>query len=150
MAKTKRADPPGGVAFRYIETSALLAARIEDDAAAREAIRGEGHRFASALTIAEAMRTIAIAHTRGRLSPVEYRATIRWIETFANRCEIVAIGDQVLKRVGRLFPVEPIRTLDAIHLATAELVGDSPALTSIVTRDARVRQNAVAMGFTVD
>lgn len=96
------------------------------------------------------MRTIAIAHTRGRLSPVEYRATVRWIQTFANRCEIVAIGDEVLKRVGRLFPVEPIRTLDAIHLATAELIGEPPAFVSIVTRDARIRQNALAMGYTVE
>jgi len=138
------------VAFRYIETSALLAARIENDATAREAIRGEGHRFASALTIAEAMRTIAIAHARGRLSPVEYRATVRWIRRFASRCEIVAIGDEVLERVGRAFPVEPVRSLDAIHLATAELVGETPALVAIVTRDARIRQNALAMGCAVE
>jgi predicted nucleic acid-binding protein len=138
------------VAFRYIETSALLAAGIENDATARAAIRGEGHRFASALTIAEAMRTIVIAQAKGRLSPVEYRATVRWIRRFANRCEIVAIGEEVMERVGRAFPVEPIRTLDAIHLATADLIGESPALISIVTRDARIRQNALAMGYIVE
>lgn len=96
------------------------------------------------------MRTIVIAQAKGRLSPDEYRATVRWIRRFANRCEIVAIGEEVMERVGRAFPVEPIRTLDAIHLATADLIGESPALISIVTRDVRIRQNALAMGYTVE
>jgi hypothetical protein len=42
-----------------------------------------------------------------------------------------------------------VRTLDALHLATADLLDESPQLVTIVTRDARVRENALAMGFTV-
>jgi hypothetical protein len=56
----------------------------------------------------------------------------------------------VLFRAGRPFPVEPIRTLDAIHLATLELLGESPPLVTVVTRDARVRDNAIAGGFAVE
>jgi len=52
--------------------------------------------------------------------------------------------------VRRRFPVEPLRTLDAVHLATAELLGESPPLITIVTRDGRVRTNAEALGYRVE
>jgi predicted nucleic acid-binding protein len=56
----------------------------------------------------------------------------------------------VLDRARRPFPVEPIRTLDAVHLATAELLGEAPPLVTIVTRDERVRKNAEALGYRVE
>ena len=46
--------------------------------------------------------------------------------------------------------VEPIRTLGAVHLATAEELAEPPALVTIVTRDARVRDNARALGYAVE
>lgn len=52
--------------------------------------------------------------------------------------------------VQRPFPVEPIRTLDAIHLATAELLDEPPQLVTIVTRDERVRANAQALGYGIE
>jgi hypothetical protein len=48
------------------------------------------------------------------------------------------------------FPVEPIRTLDAVHLATAELLGEPPQLVAVVTRDAAVRDNARALGYAIE
>jgi len=50
----------------------------------------------------------------------------------------------------RCHPKVPLRTLDAIHLATAEALGDPPALVIIVTRDLRVRENATALGYPVE
>lgn len=52
-------------------------------------------------------------------------------------------------RAGRLFPVEPVRTLDAIHIATAELLGDPPPLIAFITRDKRVADNARALGYSI-
>ena len=66
------------------------------------------------------------------------------------RCDSVAVTDAVLSRVRRRFPVEPIRTLDAVHLATAELLGEAPQLVTIVTRDTRIRDNAHALGYRVE
>ena len=71
------------------------------------------------------------------------------LRRFERRCYVVAITDAVLARVRRPFPVEPIRTLDAVHLATAELLGEPPPLMTIVSRDDRVRDNAVALGFAI-
>ena len=104
----------------------------------------------SALTIAEAARAIVRARVNGRLSPNEERAAVRALRAFERRCFIVAVSDTVLARVGRPFPVEPVRTLDALHLATAEVLGEPPPLVTIVTRDGRVSDNARALGYAVE
>jgi len=52
--------------------------------------------------------------------------------------------------VRRPFPVEPIRPLDAVHFATAELLGEPPALIVIVTRAIRISDNAQALGYAVE
>jgi predicted nucleic acid-binding protein len=103
----------------------------------------------SALTLAEAARAILRARVGGRLTPEQERALVLALRRFERRCYVVAVTDAVLARVRRPFPIEPIRTLDAVHLATAELLGEPPALMTIVTRDDRVRDNAVALGFAV-
>lgn len=145
-----RTAPDALHATRYIESSALVAALLERDVAARASIRQEGRRVTSALTIAEAARGILRARATGRLSEADERAATRALQVFARRCDLVGITEAVLARVGRPFPVEPIRTLDALHLATAEALGEPPALVTIVTRDARVRDNARALGFAVE
>ena len=117
---------------------------------AMKAVRAEGRQVTSALTLAEAARAIVRARTGDRLSPEQERAAVRGLRVFSRRCFVVAVTDTVLARVGRPFPVEPIRTLDAVHLATAELLGEPPQLVTIVTRDVRIRDNARALGFVVE
>ena len=140
----------GGAAFRYIETSALVAAGVERDATAMHAVRGEGVRFASALTFAETRRVLAAARQRARLSPDQHQSRLSWLRRFERRCEIVEISSSVLARLGRPFAIEPVRSLDAIHLATIEALDEDPALIAVVTRDRRIAENARAMGFRVE
>jgi predicted nucleic acid-binding protein len=141
--------PAAAVDLRYIETSAVLAALLERDIEARAAIAELGRRVTSALTFAEASRAIVRARGAGRLTADQQRAAVRALHALERRVDVVAITDDVLARVARPFPVEPLRTLDAIHLATAEVLGESPALVTIVTRDTRVRANARALGYAV-
>lgn len=75
---------------------------------------------------------------------------MRGLRRFERRCYVVAVTDAVLARVGRPFPAEPVRTLDAVHLATMELLGEPPQLVTVVTRDDRVRVNAIALGYAVE
>jgi predicted nucleic acid-binding protein len=145
-----RPAPDVLLSTRYIESSALVAALLERDVAARASIRGQGKRVTSALTLAEAARAIRRGRATGRLSEADERAATRGLQVFARRCDLVGVTDAVLARVGRPFPVEPIRTLDAVHLATAEELAEPPALVTIVTRDARVRDNARALGYAVE
>ena len=136
--------------WRYVESSALVAAVLEGDMAAKASIRGPGQRITSALTIAETSRAVLRAHLSGRVTAQQHRAALLTLQRFARRCHIVRVTETILSRAGRPFPVEPIRTLDAIHLATAEALGEPPALAIIVTRDIRVRKNSTALGFSVE
>ena len=100
--------------------------------------------------MAEAARAILRARTAARLTDEEQRAAVRALRRFERRCYLVAVTDAVLARMRRPFPVEPMRTLDALHLATAEMLGEPPPLLTIVTRDVRVRENAQALGYIVE
>jgi predicted nucleic acid-binding protein len=135
---------------RYVESSALVAALLEGDARARRSIRAQGLVVTSALTIAESARAILRARITGRLTAADERAVSRGLQRFERRCYLVAVTDEVLARVRRPFPAEPIRTLDAVHLATAELLAEPPSLVTIVTRDARIVENARALGYTIE
>lgn len=131
-----------------MESSALVAALLEHDTAVLKAPAGTRH-VTSALTLAEAGRAIIRARATGRLTPADEQAAVRALRTFERRCFTVDVDRAVLTRVRRAFPIEPIRTLDAVHLATMELLGEAPQLVTVVTRDARVRDNAQAFGFLV-
>jgi predicted nucleic acid-binding protein len=128
----------------------LVAALLEGDAAVLKSVRTRGRQVTSALTIAETARAILRARVGARLTADEERAAVRALRRFERRSFMVAVTDSVLARARRPFPVEPIRTLDAVHLATAELLGEPPPLVTIVTRDARVRDNAEALGYAVE
>jgi predicted nucleic acid-binding protein len=127
----------------------LLAALLEQDAAVQRALRASEQRVTSFLTLAEAQRALVRAVTGGRLRQAQQRDAVQALETFASRCDLVSVTEDVLRRAGRPFPIEPIRTLDAIHLATAELVGQAPALVTILSRDRRIRDNAKALGYAL-
>jgi predicted nucleic acid-binding protein len=151
VAKRSAGGPaPSADGVRYIESSALVAALLERDADALKAVRARGRKVTSALTIAEAARAILRARAAGRLTIAQERAAVRALHRFERRCFLVAVTDPVLTRVRRAFPIEPIRTLDAVHLATMELLGEPPPLVVVVTRDARVRENARALGYAVE
>jgi predicted nucleic acid-binding protein len=153
VAKRRARLPPATAELagvRYIESSALVAALLEHDAGALQSVRSRGRTVTSALTIAETARAILRARVAARLTADEERAAVRALRRFERRCYMVAVTDTVLARVRRPFPIEPIRTLDALHLATTELLGEPPPLIVVVTRDLRVRENAQALGYAVE
>jgi predicted nucleic acid-binding protein len=136
-------------AIIYVESSALVAAILESDTAARRALDAPGRRVTSAVTFAEARRAVVRARVSSRITAADEAMLTRDLEARSNRCELVNVTNLVLLRAGRPFPVEPVRTLDAIHLATLEVLGIAPQLVTVVTRDERVASNARALGFPV-
>ena len=135
--------------WRYVDSSALVAAIVEHDAEAAAQISEIGQRATSALTVAEATRAVIRARIAGRLTPPEERSALRVLRHFAQRCLAIAVNDEILTRAAKPFPVEPVRTLDAIHLAALESLGETPQLVTVVTRDAHVARNARALGYAV-
>ena len=126
-----------------------MAALLEQDAEALAALREIGRRVTSALTFAEATRAVLRARVTRRIAPDEERAALRDLRALERRCIVFAVTEDVLTRAGRPFPVEPVRTLDGIHLATIELLGETPQLVTVVTRDDRIARNARALGYAV-
>lgn len=59
----------------------------------------------------------------------------------------MTITEDVLSRAARGFPIEPVRTLDALHLATAlAFTAVFPDL-EILSLDRRITDNARALGL---
>lgn len=73
-------------------------------------------------------------------------AAVRRGRDALRRLDLVRVNDRVLTAAGSLRPVE-LRSLDAIHLATAQLLGES--LARIVTYDDRLAAAAAAAGLAV-
>ena len=142
--------PAAASSLRYIESSALVAALLERDAEALAAVREIGSRITSALTFAEAARALRRARAAHHITANQERGALRDLDALERRCTaVLAVTEDVLARAARPFPVEPVRTLDAIHLATIESLGETPQLVTVVTRDARVARNVRALGYAV-
>ena len=122
----------------YLDSSALvkLAVREPESAALRRYLRRRRPLVASALTRTEVARA---------LLPLGPEAVRRGHEVLA-RVGLVRINDRVLDAAGALVPVE-LRSLDAIHLATALQLGTD--LAQIVTYVDRMAAAADQLGLTV-
>ena len=134
--------------LRYVELSALLRALLDGDESLRLAL-SNSRLVASALTLVEASRAISRARREQRLTVSEARAADRQLAAFERSCDVVALDDEVLRRAREDFPVEPIRSLDAIHLATVVVLDREIGGVEVLSCDDRVRQNAAALGLVL-
>ena len=121
----------------YLDSSAFVKLVVEEaeSAAVRAFLADRGvRRVSSALLRTEALR--AVRH----LGP-DALATVR---EGLRRVDLIGIDDRILDAAGTLGP-QVLRTLDAIHLATALAVGDD--LEAIVTYDERMVAAARLLGL---
>lgn len=132
----------------YVETSALLRVVLEGDEGLRRAMAA-APLLASALTFVEAARALARARREGRLDGGQRRQVERWLAAFERSCDVVALEDEVLRRAREELPAEPVRTLDAIHLASIRVLDAELGGIEVASCDERVRRNATALGFVV-
>lgn len=133
----------------YIESSALLSALLEEDAGVLAVLAPEARCVTSALTFAECFRALVRARATGRITSEAEQIIVRALQTFQLRCASIPLTEEVLERAGRPFPVEPVRTLDAVHLASLEVLGLPRGQVTVVTRDNRIRDNAALLGYVV-
>jgi hypothetical protein len=56
---------------------------------------------------------------------------------------------EVVEQSRRSFPCEPVRSLDALHLATALVVRNLSPEVQVLSFDDRIRDNATALGLDV-
>jgi predicted nucleic acid-binding protein len=122
----------------YLDSSAIvkLAVREPESLALRRYLRRRQPLISSALARTEVLRALLPtgdeAVTRGR--------------TVLQHIDLVRVNDRILNAAGVLRPPE-LRALDAIHLATAEELGNE--LSALVTYDDRMVNAAKQMGYRI-
>lgn len=103
----------------------------------------------SRLTLIECRRVIHRAVGCGRL-PEKDAAELRAVlGQAAARWAVLELTPEVGQRASERFPAEPIRTLDALHLASALLLNEGVANLVVLSTDERIRGNAAQLGFPV-
>ena len=103
----------------------------------------------SRLTLIEshrAVRRAVVLNDLAETGAAEVRATLAQA---AARWAVLEISSEVASRAEQAFPVEPVRTLDAIHLASALLLRHSLPDLVVVSTDERIRANASQLGFGI-
>ena len=104
----------------------------------------------SALTLAEVNRVIRRFVSQKILTEGKAQELIGILETQSRGWDVLEISSNILNRAGEHFPVGPIRTLDAIHLASAlELKRIFPDL-KVLSSDSRIIENLIPLGVSGD
>jgi predicted nucleic acid-binding protein len=124
------------MAATYLDSSALvkLAVREPESDALRRYLRRRRPLLSSALARTEVLRALLPG---GEPAVAAGRRVLE-------RVDLVRVNDRILNLAGSLLPVE-LRSLDAIHLATARRLGAE--LSEIVSYDERMVAAARAMGL---
>ncbi len=106
--------------------------------------------YASDLAAVEVRRVFQRLRLDQKITDVELVGYLDALVEAEQRLTFVAISRRVLLRAGQSFPTH-VRTLDAIHLATAVENAASRADESVtfVTHDVRLGLAAQALGFAV-
>ena len=105
----------------YAESSAVLAWLLNEPGAPAvlQQLRAAERVCTSSLTGVECARALTRALQMGRLSRVEELAASQLLATAEAGWDLFAMTDAVLVRARAPLPNDPVRTLDALHLATA-------------------------------
>ncbi len=121
----------------YLDSSAIvkLVVREPETAGLRRHLRRRRTLVSSALARAEVMRTVM-----GQGETAQKTA-----ESVLARLELLRVNDRILRAAG-LLPPAGLRTLGAIHLASALTLSDN--LTHILCYDARLTDAATECGLT--
>ena len=122
----------------YLDSSAIvkLAAEEPESAALRRFVRRRHRLASSALAQTEVARAL--------LEDGPQAVRRGW--DVLQAVNLIRVSDRVLMLAGGLLPAE-LRSLDAIHLATAQLLGKD--LGRLVTYDARLAAAARGLGLRV-
>jgi len=135
----------------YAESSAPLAWLLEQEHGARvaDALAAAELVIASELTLVECDRVLIRAVVLGEVHEADAVDRQARLNAVAARWTLLALDEEILERARRPFPAEPVRTLDAIHLASALTVRKAIPDLAMLTLDHRVRHAANRLGMPV-
>lgn len=135
----------------YAESSAVLAWLLDEETApvVRQLLTDAEIIVASDLTLIECDRVLIRAIHLGELTEAEAADRRAQLSAAASHWHILRIANEVVDRARQPFPDEPIRTLDAIHLASTLVARSAVAGLNLLSLDERVRNAARKLGIEV-
>lgn len=135
----------------YAETSAVLAWLLgEPDAPrVRRALASATTVVSSDLTLVECDRVLIRAVALGEIAETDAADRRARLNAVATGWHVLRVNADVVERARHRFPAEPIRTLDALHLASALVARGAVQGLAVLTLDHRIHASAAALGFTV-
>jgi predicted nucleic acid-binding protein len=135
----------------FAESSALVAWLLWEGDGPRVMpyLRAARVSWLSAVAAPECRRALLRAKAQGRVDARYVRRSISALDRFVEDSRVVLVDEDILDRAGDPFPVEPIRTLDAIHLASLERARQTSSRVILLSLDDRVRDNAMHLGIPV-
>ena len=133
----------------YAESSAVLAWLLDQPqgAGAAAALAAADLVLASDLTVVECNRVIVRAVALGDLHEADASDRQARLNAVSARWTLLGLDDEILERARRPFPIEPIRTLDALHLASALTARKAVPDLTMLSLDVRVREVASSLGL---
>jgi predicted nucleic acid-binding protein len=133
----------------YAESSAVLAWLLgeEADYRVREVLRRAALVAASDLVLLECDRVLIRAVALGEIDEVTAADRRVLLNAAAAHWHLWRVSSEIVDRARRPFPVEPVRTLDAIHLASALAARSAVPGIELLSLDDRIRQSGKQLGF---
>ena len=133
----------------YFETSALLAWLLGESRSAEVKKRIDSAEVVvtSVLTLVEAERALVRAETGKLLNAGDGEKLRGLLARSKTGWILMEISEDVRARASRFFPAEPLRTLDAVHLATALVFMRVFPELELLSYDERILKNARALGM---
>jgi len=133
----------------YAESSAVLAWLLGEDAAptVREILGLAELVIASDLTLLECDRVLIRAVALAEIEEAAAADRRAHLNAAASHWHVLRLSTDIVDRARHPFPVEPIRTLDAIHLASALAARAGAAGLELLSLDDRVRRAGAQLGF---
>lgn len=133
----------------YVETSAILSWLFGEKKSKEVEIQiNRSKRIAaSRLSIIEAQRGLKIGFASKRINESELIKAESTLIDLASDWLVIEINEEVLNRTTQMFPIEPVKTLDAIHLASALLCSKLSETVSVLSFDKKILENAEALGL---
>jgi predicted nucleic acid-binding protein len=133
----------------YAESSAVLAWLFGEDAGhrVREVLSKSELVIASDLTLLECDRVLIRAVALGEIKEAAAADRRAQLNEAAAHWHMLRLSIDIVDRARHPFPSEPIRTLDAIHLAAALAARSAAGGVELLTLDDRVRRAGNELGF---
>jgi predicted nucleic acid-binding protein len=133
----------------YAESSAVLAWLLGETAGSRvrEVLRRAELVMASDLVLIECARVLIRAVTIGEIDEATAADRRAYLNAAAAHWHLWRLSLDIVDRARRPFPSEPVRTHDAIHLASALAVRSTVPGVELLSLDDRIRRAGEQLGF---